>query len=143
MRATITRYLEALKRRRTGDEGFSLIELIVVVAILGILVAIAIPVFGNIQESARKNSIETIAASGATQVASQLASATGTPPNAAALVTGLDAAFPDATFAVTPTTPTIDGYCVTAVGKNDLAGWSAASGNTASCTKAAFATPAT
>ena len=55
MRATITRYLETLKKRRSSDEGFSLIELIVVVAILGILVAIAIPVFGGIQQSAKDN----------------------------------------------------------------------------------------
>ena len=73
MRATLTRYLEALKKRRSGDEGFSLIELIVVVAILGILVAIAIPVFGGIQQSAKDNSLKTAAANGATVVASQIA----------------------------------------------------------------------
>lgn len=135
MRASLTRFLEALKKRRSSDEGFSLIELIVVVAILGILVAIAIPVFGNIQETARKNSIEMIAASGATQVASQLAS--DPTLSVTALETALNKAFPDATMSVSAT-PTLDNYCVTSVGKNDLAGWSAASGNAASCTKAAY-----
>ena len=74
MRATITRYIEALKKRRASDEGFSLIELIVVVAILGILVAIAIPVFSNIQKSAKDNSLASAAANGAQVVAAQIAS---------------------------------------------------------------------
>ena len=133
MRATLTRYLEALKKRRSSDEGFSLIELIVVVAVLGILVAIAIPVFGNVQDSARKNAIESIAANGATQVASKIVSAT-TAETEATLKAGLDTAFPDATFTVVGTR--VDTFCVTATGKNDLAGWSAASGNAPGCTKA-------
>ncbi|MCW5953319.1 MAG: prepilin-type N-terminal cleavage/methylation domain-containing protein [Propionibacteriaceae bacterium] len=74
MRATISRCLHALKQRRSSDEGFSLIELIVVVAILGILVAIAIPVFTGLQDSAEGNSLKAVAANGATVVASGLAS---------------------------------------------------------------------
>lgn len=75
MRATIKNYLDAAKKRREedGEAGFSLIELIVVVAILGILVAIAIPVFGSIQDTAKDNSAKTVAASAATQWTAQLA----------------------------------------------------------------------
>ena len=42
-------------RRKTGQKGFSMIELIIVVAIIAILAVVGIQAFGNIQDRARQN----------------------------------------------------------------------------------------
>lgn len=74
MKNMLKSLLEARAARREREDGFSLIELIVVIAIIGILIAIAIPVYGNIQDTAAKNAARSACSSAVTQAAAKEAS---------------------------------------------------------------------
>ena len=97
---TLQAYLQSPKTRRVlakkpGEQGFSLIELVVVVAVLAILAAIAIPAFTSINDEARVSGAKATLANLVKECAVKLVG----------------------TGAVTYTTPTLNGYTLTSSGK--------------------------
>ena len=50
--------IQKIIKSRPGDEGFSLVELVVVIAVLAILAAVAIPSFQGVQARARTSAVK-------------------------------------------------------------------------------------
>lgn len=90
----MSQVIEARAARARGESGFTLIELLVVVAIIGILAAVAIPLFINQRNAARDASVESDIRNIAT-VMETVYTSDGAYPAAAADLTAAGAALSD------------------------------------------------
>lgn len=96
--------LKMKKGKRSGSEGFTLIEIIAVLLILAVLAAVAVPRYLSLVDDARTRALDGALSAGYSQLSltyAQNSLSNGVPPVASALATAATASQPQGDFTYT------------------------------------------